>query len=196
MQAQPERSVENNLLVSSAMPAIKVKIAGEFNLLGRLDFILYGVAGVELFVFVAASDHAANRFLIVQFERYLDTNSHTYSYPVTHLVTIGSKQYVHDTFVVPTSDDLSNPESDGARTLKFIREQGYTLSQEVVTSRFVHLLDESRRSELLFSYNENLGNLGYKAADIAEDFRPRPEYSSLADDQLHKALRAFEVIED
>lgn len=195
MTPHPERTVTNNLLTSPASPGIKIQVAKEFNYVGRLEFILYGVASVELFAFVAASDWEAWRFLNIQFEHYLDTNTHTYTYPPTNLVPLGAYEYIHDTFIGPTSDDMENPESDSARLLQLLIDQGYTLPEEVITTRFVRLLDDSHRSEILFSYNENLPNLGYRAADISDDYRPKPEYSKLANSQRRRAETAFTILE-
>jgi hypothetical protein len=194
MNTQPERTVTDNVLVSTT-PVIKIKVADDFIYLGKLDFILYGVATVELFVFVSAQERKADRFLIFQFERYLDTNTHTYTYPPTRVFSIGEHEYVHDTFTGPISDEMANPESDSAITLNYILEQGYTLPEEVITSRFVRLLDATRRSEILFSHNESLANLGYNAADISDDYRLKPEHNHISDVQGQRALSTFTVIE-
>lgn len=195
MNTPTERTVTNNILTSTADPAIKIQVDRKFTYLGRLEFILYGVASVELFAFVADSDYEAWRFLNIQFEQYLDTNTHTYNYPPTNLVSLGAHTYVHDTFIGPTSDDLANPESDSAKLLNYIKDSGYTLPEEVITTRFVRLLDSTNRSEILISYNENLTNLGLTAAETSDDYRPKPQYAHLAALQSENARKSFTVLE-
>ena len=54
MTDQPERFIENNVLTSTALPRITLKIADDLHYLGRVKFNLYGVACVDLFIFVSA----------------------------------------------------------------------------------------------------------------------------------------------
>ena len=194
MASQPKREVSANLLTSSAQPAIKVRIADGFSLLGSLQFVLYEVADVELFVFVSAdAEKRVSSLFLAQFERYLETNAHTYNYPPTHLVTLNGYEYVHDTFAYPSEAAFRNPKSNSARTMSLVVQRGYTLPTDIISARFVRLLD-NRRKEILFSYAEDLSHFGHAAAEISHDFRLLPAYSSLEDQLLQHALDVFEVI--
>jgi len=195
MSDHPERLFENNVLTSSALPRIKLKIADDLHYLGRVKFMLYGVADVDLFIFVSASTgKQMDRIFLVQFEGYLDTNAHTYTYPATHTVTLNGHDYIHDTFVNPSAAEFENPESDSAQTMNYILEHGYTLPADFISARLVRLLDNSRK-EILFSFVEDLANFGHTAADISHDSRLLRAYSTLENQVLEHALAAFEVIE-
>jgi hypothetical protein len=192
----PHREVENNLITSSVNPAIKVRVGNSFTYLGRLQFELYSVAEVEVFVFVDADESKRlTRMFIAQFEGYLESNDHVYDYPLTHTVKLGTHDYVHDTFVYSVQKALARAGSDSSRTLGFIRESGYGLPAEAFSSRFVHLL-VGRRREMLFSYMEDLAPLGYSLAEISEDNRLKSGYEALADGLLERALAAFEIVQD
>jgi len=192
----PHREVENYLLTSSAEPAIKVRVGDSFTYLGRLQFELYSVAEVEVFVFVDADEsRRLKRMFIAQFEGYLESNDYAYDYPLSHAVELGTHEYVHDTFVYFVQKSLERTDSDSARTLGFISESGYTLPAEAFSSRFVYLLD-GRRRELLFSYMEDLAAQGHSVAEISEDNRLKSGYEALADGLLERALAAFEIVQD
>lgn len=196
MSARVKRKVDDNILTSEDQPAIKVKVSDDFVYLGRLEFVLYSVAEVELFVFVNAdAQHRVSGMFIAQFEGYLDSNAHVYNYPAAKLVKLHSHEFILDTFVYTIAQDMENPESDSARTLNFVLENGYILPREAISSRFVRLL-EGRRRELLFSHMADLGYLGVRATEISKDFQLLPEYAGLAEVQLENALAAFEIIED
>jgi hypothetical protein len=189
------RNFEGNMLTSTAMPAIKVKVAHDLAHVGRLQFVLYGVADVDFFVFVGATpEKLVKRFLLVQFEGYLETNTHTYSYPETETVTLNGQEYMHDTFAYPLSAGVTNPESDSAHMMGLIMQGGYTLPEEFISTRFVRLLDNNRK-EILFSYGEDLSEYGYRASEISEEWRLLPTYPALESDILAHALDAFEVVE-
>jgi hypothetical protein len=195
MTAQPVRTFEENVLTSTALPAIKVKVARDLKYVGRLQFVLYGVAEVDLFVFVtASSEKRVKSYFLVQFEGYLETNTHTYTYPASHTVTLNGNEYVHDSFAYPVSASLTNAESDGARTMNFIVQEGYTLPEEFLSTRLVRLLDNNRK-EILFSYGEDLSGYGYRADQVSEEWRLLPTYPALGSEILAHALDAFEVVE-
>ena len=66
------RTVENNLLVSSDLPTIKIKVSDRLEYVGRLQFVLYEVAEADIFVFAEAdTHHALKRWLVGGFEGYL-----------------------------------------------------------------------------------------------------------------------------
>jgi hypothetical protein len=195
MTAQPERNVESNILTSTAQPVIKLRIADDLRFLGRVKFLLYGVADVDLFVFVSApTGKQVDRIFLVQFEGYLDTNTHTYTYSAAHTVALNGHEYIHDTFAYPSAAMFRNPESDSAQTMNFILEHGYTLPTDFISARFVRLLDNDRK-EILFSFVEDLSNFGHTSAEIAHDSRLLPAFSTVENQVLEHALRAFEVIE-
>src|SRR5215212_3901674 len=118
------RTVENNLLVSTDLPAIKIKVSDRLEYVGRLQFVLYEVAEAEIFVFAEAdTQKRLKRWLVVQFEGYLDSNSHTYNYRMPTRIPAGSHEYMVDDFAanLPLMRAEERADSDGARVAGLLR---------------------------------------------------------------------------
>ena len=60
MEVTPTRTVDGNLLVSTALPAIAVRVDLSLAYSDRLPFVLYVVARVDLFLFVQAEGARAS----------------------------------------------------------------------------------------------------------------------------------------
>ena len=194
MPAEPDRFIENNVLTSTTLPRTKIKVADDLHYLGRVKLVLYGVADVDLFIFVSAPNgKQVDRIFLVQFEGYLDTNEHTYTYPAARTVTLNGQDYIHDIFAYPSAAAFRRPDSDSAQTMNYILEHGYTLPGDFISARFVRLI-ENNRKELLFSFVDDLANFGHTSGEVAQDFRLLPAYSALEDQVLEHAFRAFEVV--
>ena len=99
MQATPPRAVDGNVLVSTALPPIRVRVDPGLAYTGRLQFILYDVDRVDLYLFVRTDGPRAVQALLAQFEGYLDHVDATYAYPETETVTLGAHTYVADAAV-------------------------------------------------------------------------------------------------
>ncbi|HYP40405.1 MAG TPA: hypothetical protein VEX13_08585 [Chloroflexia bacterium] len=198
MDDTPMRTVENNVLVSMDMPAIKLKIDNRMEYVGRLQFVLYNIAEADIFVFAEGDgDRRLKRWLIVQFEGFLDNNSHTYNYAMASRITLGSHEYMVDDY----ADNLNRmmaeepADSDGAHVAALLRREGYTMPDDAIWSRFVRAIGEARRKELLIIYTEDLAALGLTAASLPFNVPLPQEYAALTEGVHERAVRAFTIVE-
>ena len=68
----PERSVENNVLISSALPRLQVEVDSSLAYLGNLKSTIYDAAHIDNYYFVERDDEGfITRLLYLQFEVYL-----------------------------------------------------------------------------------------------------------------------------
>ena len=157
MERSPRRDLDGRTLVSDQMPAVEIDVRAEFAHVGRLQFNLYGAAQVESFVYMAEHDRRGGRLLVIQFEGYLDDNTHTYDYSFAETIALGNRPFHTDRAVV---DLVPAPpaDSDIGRVLRLVEAQGYALPARAIVQRFVYLPDRAKRNELLIFYAEPFGD--------------------------------------
>jgi len=83
------------------------------------------------------------------------------------------------------------PRSDIAGIYRFLSEHGYGTPDEVLRHRFVRVLDETRRSEILFIYAESLSAARLTCQEIV-----RPEGESLLGEFKARSMRSFWIVAD
>jgi len=179
--AEP-RQVKGQILSSTHLPSIRIKFDDNLKHIGSQKFILYGRAQVEQFFFVEADgERHIKRMYFVQFEGYLPNVDATYNYPATETVTLAGQTYLVNAESVPNISEAlrPNPESDAARAMSFLKTRGYILSQSIKFQRFVRLVDEAKRNEILLIYIEDA---------VAGSEKPDKEF-------LARALKGFTVLE-
>jgi hypothetical protein len=198
MDNPPMRTIQNNVLISTDMPAIKLKIDDSMEYVGRLQFVLYNVAEADIFVFAEGDEgRRLKRWLVVQFEGFLDNNSHTYNYAMPVRITLGSHEYMVDDY----ADNLDRmmaeepADSDGANVAALLQREGYTLPEDAIWSRFVRVIGEARRKELLIIYSEDLSPLGLTASELPANVPLPKEYAALTEGMHERAVRAFTILE-
>lgn len=157
MDRSPHRDLDGRTLVSDRMPAVEIDVGADFAYVGRLQFILYGAAQVESFVYIAEDERRDGRLLVIQFEGFLDDNTHTYDYSFAETIALGNRPFHTDQAVVdlvpaPLSD------SDIGRVLRLVEAQGYPVPARAIVQRFVYLPDRAKRNELLILYAEPFGD--------------------------------------
>jgi hypothetical protein len=191
----PTRTLDGNVLVSSDLPPITVEVDPGLDFIGRLRFPLYGIADADIFVFgEPGPDGIVKRSLVVQFEGYLDNNTHTYNYAMPRKVRLGEHDYMHDYYARNLRGSAErSPDSDGAHVSRLYREKGYSQPEEAIWVRLIRIIGEDRRRELLFIYLENLADLGHTAAELGDEGPLPEEHSALADSLRERALKAFKV---
>ena len=155
------RQVKGQLLTSTHLPAIEIKFKDAFKYVGSQQFILYERAQVEQFFFVNAdTDQHIKSMYFVQFEGYLPGIDATYNYPVTETVTLAGQTYIVNAQAVPNVSDVlnQNPQSDAARAVAFLKNKGYRMNESIRFQRFVRLVDDAKRNEILIIYIEDAGS--------------------------------------
>ena len=198
MDNPPLRAVEDQVLVSPDLPAIRLRVDDRLAYIGDLHFVLYNLAEADIFLFgEAGSNRKLRRWLIVQFEGFLDSNSHTYNYAMPAKVSLGAQEYMHDSFAANLQQMREDEpaDSDSAQVTEFLHRQGYTLPDDAIWTRFVRVLGAARRRELLIIYTEDLGELGLTAADLSAGGPLPPEHAALAQGLHERALGAFTILD-
>ena len=178
----PEREVKGNRLISKSNPAITIEVPRSAVYLGAERWDLYDVADCELHLFVEASpDKVVKAMYWIQFEAYLPTNEHTYDYGKDEPVIFGA------------TNNTPRAGGDGERTRQMLARAGYKLPAERMSVRLVHLLDESRRKELMIIYAEDLAPSGYTAAQLLDGTEPRPEWKAVEKGLVERAMKRIKL---
>ncbi|MDT4895468.1 MAG: hypothetical protein QOH25_545 [Acidobacteriota bacterium] len=190
-----QRRVKGRTLVSDILPPIRIKFDKDFKYVGSQSFILYNSAQVEQFFFVEASRNRIKRMFMVQFEGYLPDNTHTYNYKIGNTVKLGGLDFMYDTSVVNVPAFRKQyPDSDAGRAAAFLEGKGYHLEgEDIVYQRFVRLVDDARRNELLIIYYENLNGKGLTAADLSEKGRAAGQREKVFQEVMKRALKSFTI---
>jgi len=193
--AEGSRTVNGQVLTSTELPAVRIELPGDFKYVGTQDFILYDVARAEQHFFVDAdAEGRIKRFYWIQFEGYLPSNTHTYNYESKQRVTIGGLEFIADAFPVSLEPDTGRPDSDGARARAFLKSKGYQMaSNDVLLQRLVHLVDATKRSELMIIYAEPLGGTGLDAASLEPGGRAADKWPEVSKALLDRATKGLKI---
>jgi hypothetical protein len=165
--AGPERTVENNVIISERDPKVRIELPKPVQYAGAGRWVLYDIADCELHAFVEADEQKnVQRLYWVQFEGYLPTKPelhHQYDSP--RHTTIGGLDFYVDTWT-RANDEKTRAGSDTEHIEALIRAKGYKMPAGMMYVRLVHLLDEQKRKELMIIYGEDLAPTGFTAAEI------------------------------
>ena len=189
------RTVKDQVLVSTEMPAVRLKFDNAFKYVGAQDFILYEVARAEQHFFVDTDKEGRiKRMYWVQFEGYLPANTHSYNYRSNQKVNLGGLEFIADAYARKVQAG-GRPDSDGARAQAFLTGKGYRMaSDEALMQRLVHLVDEAKRNELMVIYMEDLGPMKLTAADLAKDGKAAAQWDEIAKGLLERASKGMAVM--
>ncbi len=158
--SEQTRQVKEQVLTSTYLPSIRFRFDDSFKYAGTQKFILYEKAQVEQFFFVDAdSQRRIKRMYMVQFEGFLPGINASYDYPVMETVNLGGQTYLVNAESIPNvSAALKQiPGSDVARAASFLESKGYSIGESIRFQRFVRLLDEAKRNEIILLYIEDAG---------------------------------------
>ena len=184
-------------LFSTARPAVQLKFGRAFKYIGTQSFTLYGVAHAEQHFLVDADDEKRVRRLYwIQFEGYLPDNKHTYDYKITDTAKIGGYEFIADSRPVniEAAKAQQRPDSDGARARAFLESKGYRMaSDDALMQRLVHMVDASKRDELMIIYMEDIGASGLLAEDLSEKGKAANMWKGIAAGLLERAVGGIEM---
>jgi hypothetical protein len=177
------------------LPAVKIEFDKGFKYVGGHDFILYEVARAEQHFFVDADKEGRiKRMYWVQFEGYLPTNTHAYRYKVNKTANIGGLEFIADASARNIKGNPGRPDSDGSRARAFLEGKGYRMaSDDVMSQRLVHLVDEAKRNELMIIYMEDLSGKGLTAADLAAGGRAADQWDEISKGLLDRAVNGMKI---
>ena len=179
------RPVKRQVLTSTYLPSIRVRFDRTFKYVGSQKFILYGRAQVEQHFFVYADKQRRIKGMyMVQFEGYLPSVNATYDYPATNTVNLAGQTYIANAESIPNVSATlkQDPQSDVARAASFLESKGYLIGESIIFQRFVRLVDEAKRNELILLYVEDSAT-----GVFAENEKARQEFSS-------RALKGFTIL--
>lgn len=184
-------------LASTARPAVTIRHGKDLKYIGTQSFTLYDVAHAEQHFFVDADkENRVSRLYWIQFEGYLPTNTHTYDYKSKETAKIGAFEFVSDSrpINIAAVKAQQRPDSDGARARAFLEGKGYKMaSDDVLWQRLVHMVDASKRDELMIIYMEDLGSSGLIAEDFAEKGKAAGLWEETAEGLRQRAVSGLEI---
>ena len=188
------RTVENNVLISKGLPALRIQISPQFTYVGSIRFPLYNAAHVEQHHFVIPdAARRVERLLWFQFEGYFDTNEYKYQYSIQDTLTLGGLTFLYDADTLNIDNDYKErPSSDSAHVVDFLKQEGYILEGDTIFKRIVWL-DSDLRNELMVIYTESLNSPGYRASILTESGVNDNERISIFNTLHERALSSFTV---
>ena len=169
------RSVKGQVLISTSLPAIRMRFDRKLKYVGSQKFILYGRAQAEQHFFVEAdARRRIRRMYMLQFEGYLPGVAASYNYEAKETISLDGADYIVNVENVPNVKAAlaQQPESDAARAVSFIEGKGYHVPESVRYQRFVRLVDDSKRNEFIMLYIEDAGTTPADEESMGE-FRAR-----------------------
>jgi len=190
----PERKVENNIIMSARDPEVRIGLPKSVRYVGADRWILYGIADCELHGFVDVdSNGKVERIYWVQFEGYIPEKPELkYQYTSPRRVTIGDMEFILDTGT-RAKDEKARPGSDREHLNALIAAKGYKLPDGMIWARFVHLLDATKRRELMIIYAEDVAPTGFTANDLRENGKAREQWPAIASGMIERAKQRIEV---
>jgi len=193
--SRPASSVKGRVLISSELPAVRIEFDKAFKYAGNHSFVLYDVAHAEQHFFVDADKEGRiKRMYWVQFEGYLPSNTHAYRYTVNQTASIGGLEFIADAYARNLKSNPGRPDSDGARARAFLAGKGYRMaSDDVLSQRLVHLVDEAKRNELMVIYLEDLSGMGLTAADLAAGGSAAARWEEISTGLLDRAVKGMKI---
>src|SRR3984893_8188849 len=192
----PERRVEGNTITSARDPRLRIRLPESAYDVGADRWVLYGIADCELHAFVEADgQNNLQRLYWVQFEGYLPTKpelKHNYDSPL-HATISGMDFYV-DTWVRANDAEIQ-PGSDREHIEVLIRAKEYKMPAGMMYVRFVHLLDEQKRKELMIIYGEDVASSGVTAAEMHEGGKAYDQWPIIEKELVERAEKKI-VLEE
>lgn len=148
-------TVDGNILVSDADPAVRIVLPASARYGGRDDWELAAYSDfISLFPFadVDSARHVQHLYWI-QFEAYSPEHPELHhTYTSTRHMRLGGMDFLVDTWT-ESSMAKAEPDSDTSHLRGLLKTQGYVLPPSTMAVRFVHLMDGARK-ELMYIYSE------------------------------------------
>jgi hypothetical protein len=177
-----------NVITSARDPKVWIEVPKTAHYLGADRFVLLGIADCELHIFVDAdANKTVQRLYWIQFEGYLPTKpefAHTYDSP--RHTTLGGMDFYVDTWVRATNAPTT-PGSDWEHVKAMIDDKGYRLPAGMMSVRLVHLLDPSKRKELMIIYSQDIASTGFSGNQLADGGSEHGRWPAIADALVESA---------
>ena len=205
------RYVEGENLISKSLPKTTIKIASEFDFVGRFDFVIKAmseeyeaslrgkpIAEGERFVFAKIDSlhpGLVEKLFIVQFEGFYENLDLTYNYDLSNGTQMGDFKYRNNTWFYNNKENiLQNPEGEAAKTQKLLEEHGLKTKDEVLMSRFVTVVDEYRKYEMIIYYLEFADNHDFSLAELEAGNYDDVFVENLELQIIERSLDSFQIL--
>jgi hypothetical protein len=185
-----QRTVLANEISSLDRPVASIAVDPAMEYVGVSSFVLYGVADVELHLFVEAEGGRVRRLLWIQFEGYREDNNHTYDYSGDPTRDIGGRPFHINARFYPASGFGGRTGSDGDHARRLLESKGYELGTDLARVRLVWLLNDPPRDELMLIYLEDLADHGLNVGTLRGD---PTRWATLARQLEERAGRSFQI---
>ena len=189
-QPTPERHVNRNVLSSDRDPKLTITLPSNVEYAGADRFVLYNVADCEIHAFVQPDAHQnTQRLYWIQFEGYLPSlpDAH-YTYDSLHQISLGRLDFYADVWVADMAKTRSGSDLEHIESL--VRGKGYNLPSQMIFVRLVHLLDQSKRRELMLIYAENAASLS--KAELQRD-KGQETWAAWKDEVIKRATNSVHI---
>ena len=210
-KSESNRYVEGNQLISKSLPKITIKIASEFYFVGRFDFVIKAmseeyeeslrgkpVAEGERFVFAKVDPsipNLAQKLFIVQFEGFYENLDLTYNYDLSKENQMGDFKYRNNTWFYNNKENISQyPEAEAAKTFQLLEEKGLKTKDEVLMSRFVTVVDENRKNEMIIYYLEFAEDNDFSLVEFESGKYEKLFVDSLEKKLVKRSLNSFQIL--
>ena len=192
--ADPVRRVQNNVLISDTLPAIRIQIDPAFRFEGSFPFRIQDIAEGYRYVFIDGNPKEVKRMFIAQFESFLPESTEIYRYNFDNALLMEGFRFRHSTFAFSMKEAMKeNPDSEAAKTQTFLDKKGYTISDEWMASRFLTLGDDSRKSEMILFYMEPVASTGHKLGEFYKGEERTELWERISKDLETRSRSAFRI---
>lgn len=206
----PERGIVDGVFVSESTPELQIRIDDRFRYLGRDRFVVKGIAHADRHHWVAARDGVVQAMIVLQFEGFLEGVDEQYRYRIppgdnvagsnyrfsTEAVVLGGAEYIHNTWAYDNAENArKNPGAEADRTRRFLTERGYRMDDEVIMSRWVRVVGEERRDELIVFYIEPLAIHGHRVEQFPDGGPVSDVFDRLSERVTRRARESFDIFD-
>ncbi|MCB9423244.1 MAG: hypothetical protein H6667_25835 [Ardenticatenaceae bacterium] len=204
-----KRYFKDSSFISEALPEISIRLPETMTYVGQTDFVLKEKARIDRHHFLETDvADTFSRLVILHFEHFLPTNDSIITYrppePPRHAgpnyrftlepVRLGKHDYIHNTWFFDAAMAVHDePDKELAQTARLLQQNGYILPDEIRLSRYVRILDATRKSELILFYMEPLAPTGFTLADFVEGGAGAAVYNILSAEITTRSTAVFQI---
>jgi hypothetical protein len=202
-----ERTFKDQEFISTLLPAIRLRFPPSIMYVGQTAFILSESAQVDRHHFV--SQEAPNQIIVLHFETLLpeidriiharipqppDHAGPNYRFSLEK-VRLGEEVYVHNTWFFDGEQGIrENPDKEWARTARLFDRQEVYLPGQLQMSRYMRVIGDDQKSELILFYMEPLDRTGFQVDDFVEGGPGEEAFDGLSAELSARALAFFNQV--
>lgn len=184
------RTIDGQVVTSSALPPVRIEIDPAFRYIGRMPFTIRNVAGGERIVFADAQGKTIRRMVVLQFEGFLPGVDEIYRYDFSRAREIGGLRWRDNAWVYCTAAQIAAGGNEGTQMHRWLAEQGHQTPDVQLMYRFLTLGDERRKDELIIFYLEGSDDPSWIGKSDAES----EVWQAQARVLERRALAAFRIL--